>query len=458
MGKDRQGMFYRTFRAYELYLHNCFYYKKIHCAGKQNIPPDGTPVLFVSNHQNCLCDPLAVVFTVRDRKTNFFVRADIFSIHPWITRIFGALAMSPAFRLDFDGKEALWKNRDMFKVIEAKLLEGESVLMYPEGRHQNKHWLGDFSLGYTKLAFETAELGCFQKDIWIVPCCNHYSSYKDIQQEVIMKFGKPISLMPYYDLYREKPRTAQRQLNDAVRTQVCDMMLCISDLKNYKAIDFLRNTFGYKFATMNGYEHDYLPEKLQSDKLFVNILQEMKLLEENQQDAEKAETISIQEIYDDAFKVATDLKKLKIRDEQFDKSPGWTTIILSLLALVGLLPLWVFTLWPNIFIYKMVDWAMRRIKDKMFHNSFLVGISSLVMMPLLYTLTFALTWIFINLWIAIIYSIALPWLGLFAWYYWRFAVKTLQDIRFRRVTKTGSGSKLRELRNNLHERLNKIVK
>ena len=100
---------------------------------------------------------------------------------------------------------------------------------------------------------------------------------------------------------------------------------------------------------------------------------------------------------------------------------------------------------------------MRRIKDKMFHNSFLIGMSSLMTMPLLYTLTFIIVWIITNFWIASVYAIALPWLGLFAYHYWRLAVKTVQNIRFRRLEKTVAGRQLRDLRKTLYERLNKLL-
>jgi hypothetical protein len=99
---------------------------------------------------------------------------------------------------------------------------------------------------------------------------------------------------------------------------------------------------------------------------------------------------------------------------------------------------------------------MRRIKDKQFHNSFLLAISGVATMPLLYTLSFVIAWIAVNFWVALIYALILPWLGLFAFYYWRFAVRTSQNIQFRRLVDTASGRKVRDLRNNLNERLNHL--
>ena len=446
--KNIQGWFYRTFRMYAFFVNDCLFYKKVYRIGKEKIPPEGMPVLFISNHQNCLCDPLSIIFSVRDRKINMFVRADIFAINHLITRFFKVLAMNPAYRLDFDGKEALWKNRDMFKEMEVKFLHGEPVMMYPEGRHQGKHWLGDFSNGYTKFAFESVALGDFQTEIWIQPCCNHYSAYRDMQQELIVEFGEPLSLKPFYELYREKPRTAQRQVNEIIRKRVYDMMLHIPDLKNYKAIDFLRNTaYGRHFATRSGFKADYLPDKLHSDKLLVEKLQA----------AMSGDAIATQTVYDDALVVERHLKQLKIRDDQFEKTPGWLLNILVVTALIVMSPVWLFSLWPNIVIYKIPDIVMRRVRDKMFHNSFLFAGSVMLTMPLLYTLTFILVWIYTNFWVATIYGLSLPWLGLFAYKYWRLAVKTWQNIRFRLIAKSDAVCKLRDLRNNLYNRINKIV-
>ena len=446
--KSRQGLVYRTFRAYLRFVHDRFFYRKVYSVDKENIPSDGTPVLVVSNHQNCLCDPLGVVLAFRDRKPNVLVRADVFALHPLVNKILRKMGLLPAYRLTFDGEESLGKNKEVFDVSGKELVNGRTILIYPEGAHQDKRWLGDFSFGYTKMVFEAAERDDFQTEIFILPCCNHYSGYYDIQNDILLKFGAPVSIKPYYELYKTKPRTAQRQVNALVREQMTGMMLNITDLDNYEAIDFLRNNYGRTCAKNQGLKVDCLPEMLEYDRAFFEKLEEAK--------AENG--LLLQQIYDDALILDNELKRLKVRDDNFDHTPGWGAIVMSLIVLAVLFPVWLFSLWPNIFIYKLPALAMRRVEDKMFHNSFLYGISVLITMPVLYTLTFVLASVYVNIWFAAVYALALPFLGLFAWYYHRYAAGTLRNIRFRRVSKTAAAQKIKSLRAVIYERLNNILK
>ena len=107
----------------------------------------------------------------------------------------------------------------------------------------------------------------------ILPSCNHYSNYFHARIDMILKFGKPISLKPYYEKYKQAPRETMVEINNMVREEVKGMMLNIEDLENYEQIEFLReNEYGKKFAEDRGYKPDYLPSRLLSDQLLVSKL------------------------------------------------------------------------------------------------------------------------------------------------------------------------------------------
>ena len=404
--------------------------------------------MIVSNHQNCLNDAMGILFSLRDRKPYFIMRADVFDYHPIVNKFFRGLGLLPAFRSNFEGVESLKKNKDTFLLSENELLKGSTLVMFPEAGHQDKRWLNNFTYGFTKMAFEAAALGNFETEIFVLPSCNHYSDYFHVREQILIKYGTPISLQPFYELYQTKPRTAQRQLSALVRQQIEELMLDIRDLEHYDAIDFIRNTYGKKFAVRNQYDKEYLPDRLLSDRLLVAELEEIK------RDGHEDELAGI---YTDALTLKKGIGEMKVEDALFDRCPSWLAIVGRLLLLLVFLPLWLFSLWPNALHFVVPKILINRMTDKMFYGTFIISFSVMFTIPIFYTLTFVLTWIFVNMWVAIIYLALLPVVGLFAWYYWKFFKQTMQALRFRMKLKTKEMSDLNDLRQHIVGKLDELL-
>lgn len=447
MGKSAKMAWpYRAFKAYVRFYHDKVNYKRTYVVGTENVPERGTPLMIVSNHQNGSSDPLGIVMSFRDRKVNVITRADVFAIHPVANWFLRAIGLLPAFRINHEGEEALGKNAETFKMSEKALLDGETVVMYPEAGHQDKHWLGNFSYGYTRLAFEAAEMGNFEKEIFILPSCNHYDDYFGIRNELMIRYGKPISLKPYYELYKTKPRTAQREVNKLVREQISSMMLDIRDLEHYDAVDFLRETYGLHYAQRAGVDVKDLPEHLESDKRLVAAIADI---------PEERRT----EILSDAEQLRLGVKKGFIRDSHFDKSPCLAGVCLRAIATLALFPLWVFCLYPGIFMLAVAKYfSIGRMKDRMMESTFLVCLSILFWIPLFSILTFVLTGIFYSWIAAAAWVILLPAILIFAWGYAK-RVKILgQDISWLLRNRSGDISRLRALRERIYSSLDSLLK
>lgn len=415
------SLFLKAFRTYLQFVNSGLYFKKEHVIGLENVPVNGTPTIIVSNHQNCLNDPLCVCLQLTDRRMNFLARANVFN-NPVFNKALRAMGLLPAYRMGYEGLAHVRRNSETFEDAGNALMDGETVMLYPEGGHQDKRWLGQFKLGYLRIAFAAAEKMEFKEDVMILPSCNHYSNYFHARTEMLIKFGKPISLKPYYERYQEEPRATMMEINALVHSEIKEMMLHVDDIEHYDQIDWLReNEYGKKYAREHGYKANYLPSRLLSDQALVNALQ--KASEEHPEEME--------EVYKDTAEVMEGIKKLNIRDWLFRRRPKLPAALLRGLGLLLLLPLFIVSIIPTALLFIIPEIFLKKlIKDQMFISTFRVAVSALVSIPLCLIVPVVLLWVFSGFWWALGYFVAFPFMFLLAWNYMRLFMKFLGTCRF----------------------------
>ena len=439
----------KAFRYYLQFVNSGLYFRKEHMVGIENVPVNGTPCLVVSNHQNCLNDPLSVVLNLTDRRMNFIARANVFN-NPIAGAFLRKIGMLPAYRMSHEGYSAVSKNKDMMNASSDALCDGETLMMYPEAGHQNKRWLGTFKIGYLKIAFEAAEKFNFERDVMILPSANHYSNYFHARTDMLIRFGEPISLKPFYEEYKEEPRATMLKINDIVRERIKELMLNIEDLEHYEQIDFLRETgYGRKYAIDHGYKFNYLPSRLLSDQKLVSALQEATA--EHPEEMEK--------VYEDTAALSKGLNDLRIRDWLFIRNHKLPMAILRGLWLILLLPLFILSIIPTGLLFLLPKIFLKAwIKDKMFYSSFYVGVSVFVSVPICMIVPFVLLAIFANIWWALGYLVAFPFMFVLAWNYLRLFWRFIGTCRYVKRSNRATINKLRDLRASIYERLDNLLK
>ncbi len=404
--------FYRLFKRYVRFVNDRILFRHIYYIDKENLPELGKPCMIVSNHQNGANDPILFLLGLENETHPYVLaRGDVFEVNSVLSKIFYWIGMIPVYRLAYEGEESLKKNEDTMRFAGDEMLKGNRLILFPEADHQNKRWLDTFRYGYTRLAFEAAERDNFEHDIIILPCAHHYSSYFGLKDDVMIRYGKPVSIQPYYELYKQKPRTAQREVNKIVRQQVDDMMLDIRDLEHYNEIDWLRESeYGVEYCKKQGLNPNYLPDKLKSDKLLVEELQSV--------DWGKIDEVIEEE------------KKLGLTEKDIMNRKGWGITILSMLAQLLLLPLWVVSLYPNA-IHYFVPQRFKPNNDPMFENSMTLIVPVLMGIPFFFLLTVLVCGLAWGLWWqSILWMILALYPGsLFAWYVGKWMQSTLHNLK-----------------------------
>ena len=447
-----KNVFYLMFRNYLKTIHNVIYYRHVYILNNHNVPKAGVPTLVAANHQNALNDPLALQFSFGNKRVSIFARADVFK-KKFLAKFLYSLDILPAYRMRVDGEASLVHNKVVFDEAGKRLLSGGIVAIFPEATNQDKHWLGEFSQGYLRMAFEAAEQDNFSKQIFVLPTAIHYSNYFSMQSDVLVKFGEPIDLGEYYELYKIKPRTVWREVNAKVKESINDMMLNITDLDNYEAIDYIRNSYGVHFAKVRGVDPDNLPNKLLTDKELCDKLNTLK----------EKHPVELVEIYSRFLKLKDFTYQEKLRDWVFDTNYRIMQLIKYALILLLLLPLYILALWPHIIIF----YAQKKLTNKfekmggpfkMFVGGVRFVISALISIPIMYVLVFIIDLMFFDIGLALIHFLLLSILGRFAWYYRKSFIKFIGLCKFTHKIKYSMQYKYwMNERKSLFEKLNKLI-
>lgn len=429
------GLYYMGFKEFIRLLFNHFLYRKVYSIGDGKILPDGKAQVIASNHQNCLVDAIAVMLAFKGpgRRPFFWARADIFAVNRLLEKYLRFLGIMPAFRMEHEGMEDVGKNGASFEESYHLLTHGQSVMIFPEAGHQDKRYLGHFTAGYTTMAFKAAQQAGFEKEIFILPVANHYSNYFGMRREMCVMFSDPVSLKPYYELYKEKPRTAMREVNQVVRKAISSMMLDIQDLDNYPAIDFLRTNYGKSFAFIRKKPYRTLPEKLAAEKEFVASLNGL------EEETKKS-------VYSQAENLRKGLEESRLKFESLSRKPSWTSTILKIAGMAVLLPLWIFSLWPNFLLYHIPKRLTKRTGDKMLSSSFLLAVNAVIAIPLFTVVSFVAVWCLLTIYMAVLYVLLMPFLALLCWYYTEWWTSIKQDLRLLGFYKKSKIANLRTLR------------
>lgn len=160
-------------------------YYRLHRAG-EHLPPNG-PALLVANHPNSLLDPAMVAFAAR-RPVRFLAKAPLFS-DPLVGFLVRGAGSIPVYRRADDPSQVA-RNEEMFRDVEAALVAGSAVGIFPEGLSHSDPSIAPLRTGAARIA-----LGTFTRHgirVPIIPVGTIFRDKNTFRSEALVTVGRPI--------------------------------------------------------------------------------------------------------------------------------------------------------------------------------------------------------------------------------------------------------------------------
>jgi 1-acyl-sn-glycerol-3-phosphate acyltransferase len=417
LGKvEKRSNFYALLRFWGKFIHDFFFYRKVTVIGLENIPKD-KPVLVAPNHQNALMDALAVIYA-QNIQPVFLARSDIFK-NPLVAKFLFKIKILPVFRIR-DGKDKM-KYNDLIYAKSIEVLEHKrQVVIFPEAQHIDKKHVRPLKKGIQRIAFMLEEKNDFKADVHIVPAGIYYSNYWNFRSDVLVKFGKAISLKPYLDDYKADPPRTLIKFSDILHKKILEQVIHIQDLDYHDEYDYMLDIYDEKIFEEYGLK-DKPENKLFADRETVKRLDELKEKDESR----------FKSFTEKISSYSTKIKELGIKDWAVSSSGKLNYLLPKIVLLLAASPVFVYGLIHNIIPYLLPNLITKNIKDRQFTSSVSYGFA-IFLFPFVYLIQFAIVWIFVKIWyVALIYLFTAPLFGLLAFMIHRLFIKVKTSLRYK---------------------------
>lgn len=414
------------------------FYKEYVIVGRENIPPPGTPLFVLANHQNSLNDGLIIITMFKDfRQPVSLARGDFF-LNDTVAKILRFWRIMPTYRARDGGKSDIMKNMETFQVASNILKKGGVIIMFPEAMHQQRRFLGAFKKGVPRICFAAEEAADFQLHLQILPVNLHYSKNRQFRQKALIEIGKPFEINEFFETYKSNPNEAYLQFNQKARTILKSMVLDIEDVEHYEEYNLLREVIRYHKIHHNYKKYNYYDEFKEEKK----VIDEIDHLKDNE--PEKFENLM-----EETQKYAALMKKLNFRDWLINKKISGFGMVAKSLLLVLLLPFFLFGCVNNALPCALANFLAGKMKDRVFVGSlrFFLGF---FLLPIYYLgICIAASLIAHSIIVGIAYTI-LAFLSLFVYYRYRITLlKLWHTWRYYLKRKTEPVEELKMLKNNI---------
>lgn len=191
-----------------------------------DVVPDRGPVVFVANHPNSIMDPL-VLGAVTKRKVNYIAHAGLFR-NPLIRWFLRGCGVIPVYRRQ-DDPDKMDQNVRMFEECTNALEKGETIGIFPEGTSDVVRKVKKVKTGAARIVLETEAKHDFQLGVKLIPVGLHFYSISHFRSRVLVNFGEPIELEPYFEKYRAEGFEGVKALTAEIEKRLMELTVNVRD-------------------------------------------------------------------------------------------------------------------------------------------------------------------------------------------------------------------------------------
>ena len=213
-----------------------FFFRKVTVVYKGEIPRDAS-IIFAPNHQSAFLDPIVVAVNT-EHSPWFLTRASVFK-GQLVKSLLNSVQMIPVFR-PRDMVDLKTANNPTFDFCQEVLLDGRSILIFPEGNHgMQKRLRTPLKKGIGRIAVRAAAAmkDHPHRDVVIVPVGINYEHPTRFRTDLLLYFGDPISVK---NLIRdeEKPEAAAlKELRKELAEGLSEVMIDIGPKAEYDTLE-----------------------------------------------------------------------------------------------------------------------------------------------------------------------------------------------------------------------------
>lgn len=209
-----------------VYLALWVFFRKIDLRGREQTPLD-RPVIFVANHPNVMLDSLILALCVPGRFPRFLGKSTLFR-RPLYAFFFRRLGVIPVARAQ-DADSRMAGNQDMLRAACEALIEGHSLVLFPEGLSHAAIKVRDLKPGGARIALRAEDEADGQAGVCVVPVGLTYSDPGVFRSHVSVHFGEAIEVSPFLPTYRANHREGAAQLTDFIHERLRGLTWHIED-------------------------------------------------------------------------------------------------------------------------------------------------------------------------------------------------------------------------------------